>query len=975
MLLISLRSKFNKRITPFFWLVTALCLLLAGWQIFSLYGREDASDLIINEFVAANGTGLVDEDGDYSDWIEIYNRSPLSVNLSGWSLSDDPTQPEKWTFPDLTLGSHEYLVVFASGKNRKPDQPGGELHTNFRLNQSGEFLGLYSIFQSAWLDTVSPEFPQQRQDMSYGRYGIEQVYGYLSPPTPGSANQNTSGWISVVSPVEFSVERGFYDAPFTVELTTATPGATIRYTTDGQEPTETAGLIYEQPIPIHSTTLLRAMAFKTDFLPSYVDTQTYLFLNDVLHQPADPPGFPSTWGIHPIDFAGHAEGTPVEADYEMDPQVVNDPRYRDSIREALQAIPSLSIVTDIRNFYLYANPRERGRAWERPASIELIYPDPNQPGFQINAGVRIQGGAGRWEFMPKHSFRLFFRGEYGATRLEYPLFPDSPIRDFDTLILRAGADRSYAGHPERNDHNLVTYTRDEWLRASQLAISGVGSHGIFVHLYLNGLYWGLYNVVERPDAAFTAAYLGGREEDWYVVNQSGGVSGASDRFETMLALARQGGLESPEKYEAIKSYLDITQFIDYMILNWYAGTRDWPENNWYAGVLNPSGQVKYLVWDGEESWTDGAEIHLGKSRLADRPNTIKILFEALIENPDFKMELADRLYRHLFNDGALTDAQAQARWLEINQNIERAIIAESARWGDVRFDAPITPEDWLKARDGVLAQMEGNAAKLIALARKLGYYPELDPPVFSRPGGLVATGFNLTMTASGGTIYYTTDGTDPRLPVTDAIAPNAVPYNLPIVLTNTTQIKARVLAAEPAGQAGAAWSALDEATFRVVEQDHKLRMTEIMYNPLGGDDYEFIELQNVGNAELELAGMFFSGIDFTFPAGPEPLAPGAFVVLVRNPDAFRQRYPSVEISGTYAGQLSNKGEKISLMNPRGEVITSVEYDDERGWPISPDGRGDSLVLISPNGDPDDPQNWRASIDLYGSPGQVGATPQ
>jgi hypothetical protein len=169
------------------------------------------------------------------------------------------------------------------------------------------------------------------------------------------------------------------------------------------------------------------------------------------------------------------------------------------------------------------------------------------------------------------------------------------------------------------------------------------------------------------------------------------------------------------------------------------------------------------------------------------------------------------MYKHLFNDGALTDANSRARWRRISRIIDLAILGESARWGDVRSqNNPITRDDWLKAQENVLAQMDGNAARLIDLAREKGYYPAIDVPVFSQDGGLVPTGFDLTMSASHGAIYYTTDGSDPRLPGDGAIAPGATIYRSPLVLTSTTHLKARVLD-------GDVWSALHEATFETVE--------------------------------------------------------------------------------------------------------------------------------------------------------------
>ena len=957
----------------FFWVILFAGLLLNAGPQFS---QRQTASLIINEVLAANQAGLADEDGDFSDWIELFNRDDAPLNLAGWSLTDDPHQPQKWTLPNVILGSREYLIVFASGKNRKSTEPEANLHTNFKLNRTGEFLGLYNIFQGQFINTlplamtVGEGDAARLKNVSYGRTrdkagpaDDEAGYGFLVRPTPGSPNAPLL-WSGLVTPVTFTVEHGFYEAPFSLGLTTPTPGATIRFTTDGSQPTETHGRVYTAPLTIQTTTLLRAAAFKLRFGPASVETQTYIFLNDVLNQPKDPPGFPAVWAEY--------KGRSVKADYEMDPEVVNDPRYKDTIKAALQTIPTLSIVTDIQHFKdLYANPRMKGPAWERPVSVELIDPSSDQAGFQVNAGLRIQGGSGRFEFMPKHAFRLFFRETYGPAKLDYPLFDGSSVSTFDTLILRSGVNRGYAGLPKSGQFELSTYTRDEWLRASQLALSGSGVRGRFVHLYLNGLYWGLYNLTERPDAAFMSSYFGKQKEDWLAISHEEATSHTSARFRALQNLLEADRLADPDQYNLVRDQLDIGHFIDYVILNWAAGNKDWAFNNWYAGVPQTSGHIRYFAWDGELIWLDGARIDFGRNSYKERPNLIKPLFYALLKNPDFKMELADRLYRHLGKAGALSDENAQARWLAINAAIELAIIGESARWGDARYDAPLTQADWYAARDDVLAQMTDNGEKLMALVREAGFYPELDPPLFSHDGGRTPANFALTMTLPAPnddstlaerTIYYTTNGADPRLPVTGAVAPEAIRYSGSIVLTTTTQIKARL-------RAGQTWSALHEATFALGNQNDRLRITEVMYNPLGGDDYEFIELKNAGYHPLNPSHFSFEGIHFAFPANTRSLAPGEMFVLVRNPVAFAQRYPNVPIGGVYTGRLANDGEQIKLKNGGGYILTSLTYDDDQGWPLSPDGRGDSLILIDPDQDPHHPRNWRASLKPHGSPGQ------
>ena len=146
-----------------------------------------------------------------------------------------------------------------------------------------------------------------------------------------------------------------------------------------------------------------------------------------------------------------------------------------------------------------------------------------------------------------------------------------------------------------------------------------------------------------------------------------------------------------------------------------------------------------------------------------------------------------------------------------------------------------------------------------------------------------------------------------------------------------------------------------------------IRITEIMYNPMGGDDYEFIELKNDGDTEVDLSNVSFEGITFSFPSGTI-LPAGEFIVLVQNPTAFAEKYPDVPVGGTYQARLSDKGEEIILKDRQGNVLISIPYDDENGGPVSPDGRGDSLVFIDLDGAPHDPRTWRARAGLHGSPG-------
>ena len=185
---------------------------------------------------------------------------------------------------------------------------------------------------------------------------------YFAAPTPGSINSTES--FGIVADTTFSVDRGFYDESFEVEITTATPAATIRYTTDGSLPTSTRGTIYEGPISIDGTTTLRAAAFKPGFQATNVDTQTYVFVADAISQSSTPTGFPSSW-------RGEA------ADYAMDTDITGNPQFNDSLAAGLKSLPVMSIVLDQDDMFgsngIYSNPTSQGVAWERPASLEFFY--------------------------------------------------------------------------------------------------------------------------------------------------------------------------------------------------------------------------------------------------------------------------------------------------------------------------------------------------------------------------------------------------------------------------------------------------------------------------------------------------------------------------------------------------------------------------------------------------------------------------
>ena len=718
----------------------------------------------------------------YLNGQEVARRNaPAALPFSATAVEDRP-DTEAVAVEKIHLG--EYLDVLRSGDNLLA------IHAlNYRADDS-DFLLI------AELEGLTIEPLAER---------------YFTDPTPGDVN--AEGILGFVSDTRFSHHRGFFDEPFEVTITTDTADAVIRYTTDGTKPTDTNGSQYAGPIAVDTTTTLRAAAFKTGYEPTNVDTQSYIFLDDVLRQPANPAGLPSTWD-------GRAQN-PIIADYAMDARVVNDRAYSDEILDGLRSIPTISIVMDPADLFgsergIYINSAQRGITWEHPTSVEIIEPDGSS--FQVDSGIRIHGYSWRnHSNSPKHSFRLEFRDEYGPVKLEYPLFPDSPVDKFDSIVLRAQGGRAWAGLQVPAQ---AQYLRDTFARDTARDMGAIDGHATLVHLYLNGLYWGLYNPVERPDSQMAEEYFGGTDEDYDALNRRTSTNEVIDgdmvRYNEMIDLANAAlaaGVTTDEDYAMLQQYVAMDDFIDWFLRNQYVTNRDgltaFDGNNQRAiGSRVGDPQFRFFVWDMEYSmWnaTDNNNIAPGMNSPAlagsqNPPRSAWTVYNALRQHPEFRLYYGDRVQKHLFNDGALTPQAAADRWEVRANSIYTAIIGESARWGDAKRSTPYTRDvEWQAERNRLLTQyFPRRTDVLIGQLRTAGLYPDVAAPTFAQHGGDIPTGFVLDMESPSGTIYYTRDGSDPRLP-DGSVSPTAL---------------ARQPAAEPAVfiPQGAMWKYLDDGS-------------------------------------------------------------------------------------------------------------------------------------------------------------------
>ena len=908
---------------------------------------------VLNEFLASNSSDFADEDGNFSDWIEIYNPNPFAIDLDGYHLTSNSTNLIEWSFPtEVTLDGNSYLIIFASGTSRGLP----ELHTNFKISSNGGYLALTAPDGS----TVINEFvnyPPQRTDISYG------PSGYFSSATPGETNGAASG--GFVDDTTFDIDRGFYDAPFTVNIVTTTPGATVVYTTDGTEPTLSNGAasLDAASLLINSTTVLRAAAFKAGLTPTNVDTQTYLFTSDIIQQA------------------------------NMDPDVVNDPAYNGEIESALQSVRTLSIVTNPDNLFdssigILANTGGRGLSWERPVSIEFIDPGNPTASLQKNAGLRMHGNGSRGN--PKNSLRLLFRADYGPKKLNYPLFgKDFVAQKFNTVVLRAQNANSWTrGRSE--DRTATTFLQDSFAKDTLGAMGQPTAGSTFVHLFLNGTYWGLYNPTERPDGSFGEDHFGGDDGDYDAVSRRFSVevqSGTKTHWDEMITFSNNL-LDTQAEYEGLDDFMDVDNLIDYMLVHQFMQTRDGPDDFGHNNMRlvrrnNPAGPWQAYAWDMEYSMIDTTGTRnysypfpiysSSRNNNNDITDSIASVYIRLKDNnSEFQLRYADRAFKHLFNGGALSPTSATALFEARAREIESAVIGESARWGDQQRSAPYTRDvEWTAERTRITTEFfPGRPDHVVAQLRIHGLYPSIDPPVLSQHGGEVAPGFDLSLSTAVGAIYYSTDGSDPREAWTDN--PLGSAYSAPIDLTQSLTVKARTL---NAGE----WSALTEATFVVgtPASSANLIVSELNYHPPAGQEgREFIELLNISNETIDLGGASFSaGIEFTF-AQNTTLPAGGRIMVVNELGSFTLA-EQADIAGIFQNftRLDNGGERIALMDYLGESIFDFSYLDDSSWSTFPDGGGPSLTLIDPANSPDlsDPFNWRSSSLPGGTPGGSDST--
>ncbi|MGD2034546.1 MAG: CotH kinase family protein [Bacteroidales bacterium] len=837
--------------------------------------------------------------------------------------------------------------------------------------------------------------------------------------------------------ISFSHESGFYDSNFDLTVSTTEPDAYIVYTLDGSNPQTSSTRVTGQAItsitidPANTTNrgstpgvVIRASVGKDGFTPSKSKSHCFIFLSELRTQTNPGWDWPQTNINEQV------------IDYGMDPDVVNSAEYSDIFDDAMLAIPTLSIVTDNANLFdpedgIYVNADQHGKIWEKECTVELLNPDGSE-GFNVHAGLRIRGGWSRHDNYPKHAFRLFFRSEYGDSKLRYPLFGEEGVDQFDKVDLRCAQNYSWAMGWD-GDHN--TFIREVMARDVQGESGHPYTRSRYYHLYINGLYWGLYQTQERSEARWASDYLGGDNDDYDVmkksnINYSGGMMATDGNEDTWIRLFNltENGFSSNANYFKLEGrdkngdpkknsevLVDIDNLIDFMINIFYSGNFDSPTSayannksaaNFYAvkDRTDKSTGFIFLIHDAEhslmtEATGPGIGLYENRVNIGYRTGDDKMeisgwesfnpqwLHHKLCSNKEYKVRFADLAWKRLHGDGLFTPESNIERMNFRAEQIEMAIIGESARWGDMNTSIPFTKDNaWLPELNALTNDYFPYRTDIVIdQLKEYDLFPDVDAPVI-RQNGTEITGEQLfidypsgiTLNNSSGVIYYTLDGTDPRK-TGGSIATEAkmTASGASIPIEGSSVIKARVYK-------DGEWSALVNLDVVAQQENYThFKVTELHYHPtdsiagtdtISGKSYEFIEFKNTGGENaINLTGVTIdSAIYFEFPENTL-LAPGQYYVVAAKPKKFYDRYGRIA-DGNFSKSFSNSGEQVLVLAGDGTTIMDFTYDDHSPWPEAPDGDGPSLVSveINPTGDPDEYTYWTYSKQIHGSPGTDGS---
>lgn len=642
---------------------------------------EPVFSLVINEVMTSNAATISDEDGDFEDWIELYNGGNTVLDLSGYGLSDDPDSLFKWTFPQRSIAPNSYLLVWASDKNRRPAS--GPVHTNFKISAGNETV-ILTRPDGQRLDSLP--ILEQRTGIAYGRLpnGDEQ-WAYLVNPTPGAANTGP-GYSRLLRPVQASHPDGFYNQDIQLSLTSPDPGAVIRYTFNGSEPSA-ASPLYQSPL----------------FVESRIGQDNVISLIPTNGNPDPGPPFFEGWQppagevfkinvIRARAFHPDAPDGPVQTfTYIVDPAA--ETRY---------SLPVFSLSTDNKNLFdpeigiyvpgFFNNMFQDG--WERPAHL-TFFENNGQLAFKENVGIQLNGNTTRSR--PRKSFRIVMRSEYGSEELDYQLFPDKNLDRFKRFLLRnSGNDWDFTVFRDGLFQSLAKQFRVEtqYYRPSIL--------------FINGEYWGIHNIRDKYDEHYFETKYGIPENELTVLENNAlpkwGNPDGKAHYDALVNFVTNNNLQNAANYQQVLQRMDVESFMDFQLTHIFVKNTDWPGNNalyWRylrndfapaAGLRD--GRWRWMILDTDFGfdlpffYVPGLEDGAAHNTLNfatepsgpgwPNPSWSTLLLRKLLDNSAFRLQFINR-YCDLLNT-AFSSAHLTSAINSISDQLSPEMAEHSARW-------------------------------------------------------------------------------------------------------------------------------------------------------------------------------------------------------------------------------------------------------------------------------------------------------
>lgn len=612
-----------------------------GLSLLSLLPMTAYSQVVINEFTASNRNNYATPGipGEFDDWIELYNTSATPVNIDGYWLSDDPAVPMQYQIPaGVTVPANGRRMFFLSGEDALI---GGQYHTNFKITQTKGDYVVFSDPTGVIIDSSKCYLTQRNHSRGRTTDGAA-TWGVFTTPTPNAANTGASTeympWVMMNTP------PGFYAAAQNVTLTCSDPTAEIRYTTNGSVPTA-ASTLYTGPINVATTTVIRAAAFPTTpgYLRGFVETNTY-FINAPAHEMA-----------------------------------------------------VISVSGSFTNPGLFSNGQEI------VSTLEYFDESPAHNFQHEGDGDMRRHGNDSWAF-PQKGMRFFPRDQYGyENNVEYKLFKSSARDEFSCIILKAGASDNY---PFAQTQNGVPgcHMRDALVQTLALE-KGMHLDGRRYEpcvLYVNGQYWGLYEIRERLDKDFTEYNYNQSRKDVDIIRYWGGIiidEGSKVGWDSLYNFVMANNMAVPANYQWVKDRLDLLSVIDHLCFNTFINNSDWINWNsaWWRGRKNtantPPVKWKYWMWD-QDNVFDLGENYTGLPSTSFQNGPCGVLgmfnnagpnmghldiFRKLMDNPTFKslyINRASELFTTALNCDTM-DAHYQRHLGKMASEMPRQI----ARWG------------------------------------------------------------------------------------------------------------------------------------------------------------------------------------------------------------------------------------------------------------------------------------------------------